>query len=159
MHFEHIIQINDLSDELLTPLTRQQLWQGLMRRVEQPEEFLEGVERVDITARGDNWLKREMQLGVLLVNDHITLVPEQRIHFDTAPSNQHQGGSFSMSIEEPAPGQLFVRFSYRTAHPDGSSDGDQEAAKYAEYIKAAYRSTDIDAIRWIRELVETGDLD
>lgn len=160
MHYEHLIQINDPNDPLLTPLTRAQLWRGLIRRVEQPAEFLVGVVSVKIVERGEGWLKREMLLGNLTVKDHITLEIEQRVHFDTAPSDQHHGGSFTMQIEEPEPGSLFVRFSYHTPLPE-PSPGDTTAndAYFTEYVKKAYRETDVDAIRWIRELAETGELE
>src|SRR6218665_2414212 len=104
MQFEHLIQINNPDDPLLTPMSRAQLWRGLMRRVEKPEEFLLGVESVRIVGRGDDWLKREMQLGALLVEDHILFAHEHIIQFATAPSAQHGGGTFTMTIEEPAPG-------------------------------------------------------
>lgn len=159
MLFEHIVQINDPSDAMLAEISRHQLWQGLLRRVERPEEFLIGVERVTIVERGEGWLKREMQLGPLLVRDHITLDHEYRVHFDTAPSEQHQGGSFTMVIEEPSPGALFVRFRYETALPETAGmESDAGDAYFADYVKSAYRDTDIDAIRWIRELVETGEI-
>jgi hypothetical protein len=158
MHYEHLVQINDPDNTLLTPMSRGQLWLGLLRRVERPEEFLVGVERVAIVARGEGWLKREMQLGPLLVCDHITLIHEQKVHFDTAASAQHQGGSFTMTIEEPSTGDLFVRFSYQTALADAGASSTNDDAYFADYVKSAYRDTDIDAIRWIRELVETGEI-
>ena len=160
MHYEHLIQINDPNDPLLSPMSRSQLWRGLMRRVEQPQEFLVNVEQVAILARGEGWLKREILLGTLRVQDHITLEHEHRIHFQTAPSDQHQGGSFTMTIEEPNPGDLFVRFGYTTSLPEsGAMDSEAGDAYYADFIKSAYRDTDVDAIRWIRELQETGELE
>ncbi|HEY9103957.1 SRPBCC family protein [Chitinimonas sp.] len=160
MHYEHLIQINDLNDPLLTSMTRGQLWRGLLRRVEQPQEFLVNVEHVAILERGEGWLKREMLLGNLRVEDHITLEHERRIHFVTAPSEQHQGGTFTMTIEEPNPGDLFVRFGYVTALPEGGGmDTEAGDAYFADFIKSAYRDTDVDTIRWIRELLETGELD
>lgn len=160
MLFEHIVQINDPSNPLLTPMNRQQLWRGLLRRVERPEEFLVGVEHVAIVERGTGWLQREMRLGAMMVRDRITLEDERRVHFDTAPSEQHDGGQFTMTIEEPTPGSLFVRFSYKTSLPDtGATDTAAGDAYFADYIKSAYRDTDVDAIRWIRELLETGELD
>lgn len=159
MHYEHLIQINDPDNELLTPMTRSQLWRGLMRRVEQPEEFLIAVESVRFPARGEGWLKREMQLGPLKVEDHIRLEHEVAIHFETAPSDQHQGGSFAMHIEEPSIGDLFVRFVYHTQLPDApATESSQDDAYFASFVKKAYRDTDIDAVRWIRELLETGEL-
>ncbi|QDQ28539.1 DUF1857 family protein [Chitinimonas arctica] len=159
MLYEHLIQINDPNSPLLEPISRAQLWRGLMRRVEQPQEFLVGVEHVAIVARGEGWLKREMLLGALRVEDHVSFEPEVQIHFLTSPSEQHQGGSFTMRIEEPSQGELFVRFRYQTLLPETSqTDSEEDDAKYAGYVKAAYRSTDVDAVRWIRELAETGEL-
>lgn len=160
VHFEHLVQINDPTNPLLAPISRDQLWRGLMRRVEQPGEFLVGVEHVALAVRSAQLIEREMLLGALRVVDRISLEPGRSIHFDTAPSEQHQGGSFTMTIEEPNPGDLFVRFSYRTALPDGVGTPDSAAgdAYFADYVKAAYRDTDVDGIRWIRELVETGEL-
>ncbi len=158
MHYEHLIQINDPADPMLTPLSRQQLWRGLLRRVERPSEFLVGVEAVRIVERGEGWLKREMQLGNLLVCDHVRFEHLHSVHFDTAPSEQHQGGSMHMQIEEPSEGALFVRFSYHTPLlEDGQYNA--EEAQLIDYVKHAYRDTDVDAIRWIRELAETGELD
>lgn len=159
MNFEHLVQINDPADPLLTPLSRRQLWQGLIRRVERPEEFLVGVEHVAIVARGEGWLQREMRLGTMLVCDRITLEEEQRVLFDTAPSEHHGGGQFVMSIEEPGEGALFVRFSYRTALSETPTGNANDDANFVEYVKSAYRDTDVDAVRWIRELAETGELD
>ncbi|WP_269532538.1 SRPBCC family protein [Chitinimonas sp. BJYL2] len=160
MHFEHLVQINNPDDPLLTVMSRAQLWRGLMRRVEKPEEFLVGVESVRIIERGEDWLKREMQLGALLVQDHILLAHEHIIQFATAPSAQHGGGHFTMVIEEPSPGDLFVRFRYETSLPEaGEATTEADDAYFADYVKSAYRATDIDAIRWIRELLETGQLD
>lgn len=159
MHYEHLVQINDPQDPLLTPLSRLQLWRGLLRRVERPDEFLVGVESVRFPERGTDWVKREMQLGTLLVCDHIRLHEGQSIEFDTAPSAQHQGGKFSMRIEEPAAGELFVRFAYQTPLRDAADGASAEELQLLDFLRNAYRDTDVDAIRWIRELAETGQLD
>ena len=42
MNFEHLIQINDPENPLAPPLTREQLWQGLSHRIENPVPFLPG---------------------------------------------------------------------------------------------------------------------
>jgi hypothetical protein len=160
VHYEHIIQINDFNNPMLVPLSRRQLWMGLLRRAERPEEFLIGVERVTVVERGPDWFRREMQLGKLTVLDHISLEEETSVHFQTEASEQHDGGSFLMRIEEPSPGALFVRFVYKTSLPEtGPMDTEAGDAYFASYVKAAYRDTDVDSIRKIRELLETGELD
>ena len=44
MNFEHLIQINDPENPLVDTLSREQLWQGLLHRVENPIPFLPGLE-------------------------------------------------------------------------------------------------------------------
>ncbi|MBK9243241.1 MAG: DUF1857 family protein [Burkholderiales bacterium] len=43
MRFEHLVQINDPLQPLLTEVSREQLWRGLLRRAEQPTEFVLGL--------------------------------------------------------------------------------------------------------------------
>jgi hypothetical protein len=51
MNFEHLIQINDPENPLIDPLHRDQLWQGLLYRVENPVPFLPGLESCTILER------------------------------------------------------------------------------------------------------------
>ena len=44
MRFEHLVQINDPLMPLLEPLSREQLWRGLVRRAEEPTRFVLGLE-------------------------------------------------------------------------------------------------------------------
>jgi len=159
VHYEHLIQINDANNPTLIPLSRRQLWLGLLRRAERPQEFLIGVERVEIMERSAGYFERDMQLGKLQVCDHITLEEDVSVHFETQPGENHDGGSLLMRIEEPQPGDLFVRFVYQTSLPEtGPMDTEAGDAYFASYVKAAYRDTDIDSIRKIRALAETGEL-
>lgn len=43
MNFEHLIQINDPSNPLVESLTREQLWEDLVLRAEQPQLFVLGT--------------------------------------------------------------------------------------------------------------------
>jgi hypothetical protein len=42
MRFEHLVEINDPLMPLLTELTREQLWRGLVLRAEDPTQFIGG---------------------------------------------------------------------------------------------------------------------
>ena len=63
MNFEHLIQINDPENPLVQPLTRDQLWAGLLHRVENPVPFLPGLESCTILERQANELLRELDFG------------------------------------------------------------------------------------------------
>ncbi|WP_148716282.1 SRPBCC family protein [Chitinolyticbacter meiyuanensis] len=157
MRYEHIIQINDLNDTVAVPMTLEALWQGLLHRARQPQDFLEHIEGVTVHNEGDGYFEREVDFGTLRVVDHVTLIPRKRIHFATQASEHHGASSLTVTIEEPESGSLFVRFAYDTALPEQAMS-DREDGYYAEYVKSAYREADIDAIRRIRELFQQGQL-
>lgn len=154
MNFEHLLQINDLENPLITPLSRQQVWQGLLNRVENPLPFLPGLESCTILERDANSVLRELNFGSASVQDRVTLAELQWIRFDIVPSETHAGGRLTIAIEEPEPGFLFLRFAYETGL---ASNPNSEEHAYIEYVKSAYHQSDIDCVRIIRTLA-TGDV-
>jgi hypothetical protein len=151
MHYEHLIEINDFANPLATVLTRAQLWAGLLLRVEAPQEFLPGVSACEIVARGDGWLTRRLDFGATAIEDRVTLRAAESVHFEIAASPSHAGGSLTIAIEERGEQVLFLRFTYRT-HDYAARDD----ASYEEYVKSAYRESDIDTVQRIHELAEQG---
>ena len=63
--------------------------------------------------------------------------------------------TLAITIEEPAPEQLFVRFEYDVQAVMGAPPRD---AYYDEFVKQAYVEADIDAIATIRRLASDGAL-
>jgi hypothetical protein len=55
-----------------------------------------------------------------------------------------------MTIEEPEEDQLFLRFDYRTTLPTSDTEDDRQTS---EIVKSAYRESDIDTVRLIRQYV------
>ena len=153
MNFEHLIQINDPENPMLTPLSRLQLWQGLVHRIENPLPFLPGLETCTIVERRGSEVRRELDFGPAVIEDHVTQAEMSWVRFDIQPSAAHPGGSLTISIEEPAPDSLFLRFAYRTTL---ASDPNSEERAYIEYVKAAYHQSDIDCVRIIRTLAAGG---
>lgn len=149
MNFEHLIQINDPENPLVESLSRQQLWQGLLHRVENPMPFLPGLESSRILERNGETLLRELDFGPAVIQDRITLREEQSVCFDILPSEAHAGGSLSIAIEEPEPDFLFLRFSYETTLANNPNSEDKA---YIEYVKSAYHQSDVDCVRLIRML-------
>lgn len=151
MEFGHLVQINDPANPAIEPLTREQLWQGLVVRAERPARFLIGMDDCRILSRGENTLERELRFGSLIVRDRVVFEPNVAVHYEIEPSAQVPGGSLVMQIEEPQPGQLFVRFDYRLEVYAG---GDE--AYLVEFRKSAYREADIDTVWMIRQLAASG---
>ena len=149
MKFEHLIQINDPENPLVETMTRDQLWQGLLHRVENAVPFLPGLESCTILERQGDTLLRELDFGPATIQDRVTLTDQLRVRFDIQPSATHPGGSLSITIEEPEPGHLFLRFAYETTL---AKDPNSEERAYIEYVKSAYHQSDVDCVRLIRML-------
>lgn len=155
MNFEHLIQINDLQNPLIEVLSREQVWQGLLHRVEDAVPFLPGLERCTIVERHADHLLRELDFGAATIHDRVTQDPGHWVRFEILPSEQHAGGSLTITIEEPEPAALFLRFAYATTF---ASNPNSEEQGYIEYIKSAYHQSDVDCVRIIRTLAAQGTL-
>ena len=152
--YEHLVQINDPLDPLIDPLTRDQLWQGLMRYVETPLAFVEGLDAATVTARHELSLQRELKFGRHCVKDEVTLAPQQRLHIATRATPEIPAGSLTISIEDHGVEWLFVRFIYET-FPQGHPP---LGVQYQAAVKEAYKLAGIDIIRRIREYAGEGRL-
>ncbi|MCB1908428.1 MAG: DUF1857 family protein [Rhodocyclaceae bacterium] len=155
MQFEHLIEINDLANPAIVDLTREEIWFGLLYRAEDPAAFLPGLEACRIVERGERELVRDLEFGTTTVRDRVTFEPLEWMCFEIEPAAGHAGGSLRISIEEPSPMALFLRFLYRTTLAENAaSDG----VVLAEYVKSAYQDSDIETVRLIRRIAERSRL-
>jgi hypothetical protein len=154
MQFEHIVQINALDNPAAVRLTREQLWQGLLLRVRAPERFLPNITSVTFEPREDGGLLRRMRIGEVVVVDRITLLPGRAIEYLSEATESHRGGELTVTIAEPAPDALHVRFAYR--RPD-SPDPEERALE--THLQRMWQQIDLDAMRLIRSLAEAGAFD
>lgn len=153
MNFEHLIQINDPLNPLVETMTREQLWEGLVLRAEQPQLFVMGLDSCSILSRTDSTMERELHYGQATVRDHVTLTPQQSVRYDILATADYVGGSLTMTIEQPDELQLFLRFEYKTSLPSAEANTDPDAHQTEEIVKSAYRESDIDTVRLIRQYV------
>jgi hypothetical protein len=151
LNFEHLIQINDPLNPMVEAMTREQLWEGLVLRAEQPQLFVIGLDSCTILSRTDSTLERELHYGHATVRDRVTLTPNESVRYDILATAEHVGGSLTMTIEQPDPLQLFLRFEYRTTLPTADTEDDRQTS---EIVKSAYRESDIDTVRLIRQFVQ-----
>lgn len=152
MKFEHLVIVNEPANPLIADLSREELWFGLLCRAEDPRPFLPGLESCTIVERSDSVLIRELQFGKLRIRDRVELTPMKSVSFDSERTEEHAGGRLTITIEEPEPEALVLRFVYRTTLPEGTHDPD---GAYAGFVKAAYHESDIDTVRVIRMLAES----
>lgn len=153
MRFEHIVTINDPDMPLVADLSREQVWSGLMHRVEDAVPFLPGLDRCLILTRGDGFVERELHFGAARIRDRALYVENDWVCFETAASAQHGGGRLTIRIEEPDSGWLVLRFIYETVHAVGE---EAENAAYEDFLRQAYEAADIDTVHVIRTLTAAG---
>jgi len=151
MYYEHLVQINDPANPLLEFLNREQLWWGLWQRVENPVIFLPGLESSSVLEQTEAALVRELDFGAARIRDRVTFVEQEWLRFDIEPGEGHGGGSLVITLEEPEPDALFLRFAYQT-----SLDLSGAEASYMEYVKSAYQESDLETVRVIRLLLSEG---
>lgn len=154
MQFQHLIEINDPLNPLIDTLTRDQLWRGLVMRAEAPKLFIPWLDECDLLERNGNVLSRALRYNALLIQDHVTFTPQEQVRYDVPAQEDISASSLVVTIEEPQPGALFVRFAYESGFADDDMD-----AFYNEFRRSAYQEADIDTIRIIRQLAEEGRLE
>jgi hypothetical protein len=152
LNFEHLIQINDPLNPFVEAMTREQVWEGLVLRAEQPQLFVIGLDSCKILSRRGEVLERELHYGQAVVRDRVTMTPEDSVRYDILPTADYVGGSLTMSIEQPDELQLFLRFTYSTTLPVADDpNASADALQTQEIVKSAYREADIDTVRLIRQ--------
>ncbi len=156
MHFVHIIEINDPRNPLLTMFTPEQVWRGLLRRVERPKDFLPQLNRCHIVLRGDRTLVRELDFGAFVVRDRVRLTPQREITFDTDSAPNISTARLTISVEQPSEHQLQLRFTYHVQRQP-ADDAEMEA-HYDRYLQAAYLQADIESVKIMRMLLAEGAL-
>lgn len=159
MRFEHLVEINDPLMPLLTELTREQLWRGLVARAHDPASFIPTLDGAEVEVRGthDNVveLSRTLDYGTFQVRDDVRLVDGERTEIRTRAGPSWPASRLTIGIEEPQPGALFLRFVYESDEVEGTGALDQVTS---ELRRQAYIASDIDTVQRIRQLAEDGQL-
>jgi hypothetical protein len=156
MKFTHVVQVNAPGDPLIEPLSREQLWRGLMWRTERPQELMPQLISCRIVARGKSLLARELDFGSFTVRDRVRVEPMQQLVYETQATDDVRAGTLTITIEESEPGGLQVRFAYDVTRVRKADDATE--AMYDGFLKSAYLEADIDSLRRIRERAGTGML-
>ena len=149
MQFSHLIQINDPFNPLIDFLSREQLWRGLVLRAENPLLFVMALDGFEIVARGDNMLVRELRFGKLTLRDRVRFEPMRQVCYEIEAAGDSPAATLVMTIEEPEPQQLFLRFDYETLQGDTAAPIDEF---YGSFARQAYVEADIDTVSAIRRL-------
>ncbi len=156
MRFSHLVEINDPLNPLIDALSREQVWRGLVLRVEMPKRFVPWLDRCEISKRDNDTLERVLHYGGTAIRDHVSFRKPDSVHVHVPRQGDIPLADLVMSIEEPGPGRLFVRFEYDDHIPEEDGKVDEMVN---DFRRSAYKESDIDTIRTIREMAADGLLD
>lgn len=156
MRFEHLIEVNTpaASVQMVAPtFTREQLWRGLMARVQSPQRFPMGPESCAWHETEPGVYARTLVFGPHTLRDEVVVTPQSELvftpeaHGDTAPIR------LTIRIEEPQAGWMVLRFLY-----EAQAEQTAEEAYYNDYRHNAWLHNDRDMVRTLRQWLSDGDL-
>lgn len=155
MRYEHLVEINDPLHPLLTPLTREQLWHGLVRRAYAPQEFVYGLDGAEVSEVVSDDLTRvlgrTLDYGTFTVRDVVRLRENEFVSTDVEPGDAWPRSRLVISIEEPQKDRLYLRFLYEW---DEAAAGSELDAIALSIRRQAYHAADLDTVVRLRELAE-----
>ena len=148
MRYEHLIQINDLTRPDLPVLERAQLWLGLLARAERPALFDPNIDATRVLRRDATYLEHEVIRGTRATFEMVQLDGASSIEIGIGTGTEFEGSTLRISIEEPRPKALFLRFVYELVGPTVPVDEGEQRA-----LRQAYYYADIETVHRIRTLV------
>ena len=99
-------------------------------------------------------IERELHFGTARIRDTVTLEHHEWVRFESAANAEHAGGKLIIRLEEPEAMRLYLRFTYETTLSEGMEE--EEGVQVSEFVKSAYRASDLDTVRVIRMIATTG---
>lgn len=154
MRFEHLIQITDPDDALVPAMSRDELWRGLMRRVETPQRFDLGPDDCEVEPDdGQPSRRRELRFGPLRFRDTVCVQPGRLVQFQPEPHDDQPPIALSIAIEEPVAGTLLLRFVYSSAGQPAPGE-----AGLWRLREQAWLEHDRDMVRTLRDWQAAGQL-
>ena len=155
MRFEHLIEINSPKAAVQTVVsvfTREQLWRGLMARVQTPQRFPNGPTSCEWQETSPGVFSRTLHFGQHAFKDEVQTVLHQRLQFTPEPHGDTAPIRLTISIEEPQAHQMVLRFVYVALGEQSA-----EEAYYNDYRHSAWLHNDRDMVRSLREWLDKGE--
>lgn len=115
------------------PLTRDQLWQGLEQKAENPLEFVPGMESCRIVERYTDGFLREVVLRGQRLQERVTFTPSMQVHFRRVGTP----GWIVNLVSESDQG-LMLTFAFAVSFT-GKAPGSPEEREIGELMTANYR--------------------
>lgn len=144
LRYEHLVELNDARAGV-APLTRAEVWAGILGRVRTPDLYDEAVDHCEI-GQAEPLCRRYRRHGAW-IEDEVALVEGFSARLTMRLPTAYAGSVLVISIDEPAPGALFLRFVYELR-----GEGPVLEAHEQQALRDAYRHADVAFVRRLRAL-------
>ena len=151
-HVERSLPVNPPG---AAPLTRAEVWHGLLMKAETPVDFVPAISSCEIAERGEGWLVRDVVLRGEAVRERVTYQPEHTVTFERLSGSVL--GTIVNEIVEDAEGTLSLRFAF-DLEPEGIIPGSAEEADFAATMGSGYGAAVETTLATVRRLVAEGTL-
>lgn len=146
MFYQHKLNVSDPEADFWP--SPSEVWEALMLRVTRPDHFLPGLAGFRVLSDDGVTVNRELNFGATLVYDRVTRNRDAGwIRFDVARTTAYAGGSLLIELAVQQ-GWVSLAFTYQTTMADKEAS---EGVAPSEYVRAAYRASDSDTVRIIRD--------
>ena len=148
MYYKHTLAVSDAElDFWPSPLD---VWEALLLRVTRPDFFLHGLASFRIVASDGDVVTRELDFGASKVIDRVTRSTEPGwVRFEVAKTSTHAGGSLQIALEVQDRA-VALSLVYETTMSESQASA---GVAPAEYVRSAYRASDLDTVRVVRERI------
>jgi hypothetical protein len=117
------------------------------------------LDECNITNRRQDGIDRALRYGPAVIRDSVTYDKPNSVHYHVPRQGDIPDANLVVTIEEPYEGSLFVRFQYSDDSEESIGEQGQPDTMVDDFRRSAYKESDIDTIRTIREMAADGLLD
>ncbi|WP_433602425.1 SRPBCC family protein [Nocardia sp. CA-135953] len=129
-----------LNEDAEPRLTRDDLWNGLVEKAENPLPYVASISECTVVDRFDGGLVRDIVHAGAEVREVVTFYPTKRVHFVRTRGTAR--GTIDNEIGVDDAGNDVLTFAFRIA-VDGIEDGSPQEKEFAERMEQDY----LDAVR------------
>ena len=133
-------------------LTREQVWAGLVMKVDDAIPFVTGMTQCDVIERTADTVTRMVTFRGNQHKEHITLYAPIKVHFHRPDGS----GWIDNTISESEAG-LLLTFTFGINFPGIAANSPEEAAQ-GEAMRGAYLGAVTATLSYTRELAAAGEL-
>lgn len=112
-----MLPVNPKSEKDLIPLNRDEIWAGLVMKVEDARPFVPLMTKCETTQRFANGVVREIVFDGMPLKERIILYPKEKIEFIRVGIGEEMGTIWNEILEDQN-GELQLRFAFELEIPD-----------------------------------------